>query len=388
MKKLNLLSYSFLFIIFFVLIFVIVKQGLITLKIITFNKGDNWQVVEATSNKIYDKIMSLEVGIENRINNYFPLYNDINDLYYSLIMNTDSIYLNNIYLKNNRDDEKIFYNKDNQFYFIVNNLSENELDKRLRNQINYYNFIANKYDLNIAIYMPLRYELNNILNIKNLNNKVNYFIDNLDNKICVGKLESNNNKEYLDYFYKSDHHYNAKGALKAYEDIIKLYNKEDNYTYSTKVIFDEYYGSAAKSLLTDNIKDELSAIDYKNYLVVNINDKLFKPLEITKKDNKYYDYYVSYFNGQYDEVIYHNNINSEENLLIISDSLSWQIDYLLANNFKNTYVVNLRYGKFKKEDLDLEKYINDNNITHLLYLQEAEEEMFDIYNFKINERVR
>ena len=167
MKKLNLLSYSFLFIIFFVLIFVIVKQGLITLKIITFNKGDNWQVVEATSNKIYDKIMSLEVGIENRINNYFPLYNDINDLYYSLIMNTDSIYLNNIYLKNNRDDEKIFYNKDNQFYFIVNNLSENELDKRLRNQINYYNFIANKYDVNIAIYMPVRYALNNILNIKN-----------------------------------------------------------------------------------------------------------------------------------------------------------------------------------------------------------------------------
>ena len=63
MKKLSLLSKTFIFIIFFLLIFVVVKTGLITLHVIDFYKGDNWKVVEKSDDPIYDKIMSLEVGI-------------------------------------------------------------------------------------------------------------------------------------------------------------------------------------------------------------------------------------------------------------------------------------------------------------------------------------
>ena len=167
-----------------------------------------------------------------------------------------------------------------------------------------------------------------------------------------------------------------------------MFNMEDTNEYNNKVILENYYGSAAKSLLTDKISDELNAIDFKNNLKVNIEDKTFKPLEVSKKDNKYYDYYVAYFNGQYDEVIYENDKVKNKNLLMISDSLSWQIDYLLANNFNKTYVVNLRYGKWLKQDLDLKKYIKENNITHILFLQEAEEEIFDIYNFNTSKKVK
>ena len=96
MKK-NFISIAFLTTIFLVLGIIGITQALITLKVINFEKSDNWKIVEKSNDPIYDKIMSLEAGIENRVNNYFPLYNNINDLFYTSIMNIDSLYLNDIY---------------------------------------------------------------------------------------------------------------------------------------------------------------------------------------------------------------------------------------------------------------------------------------------------
>ena len=53
------------------------------------------------------------------------------------------------------------------------------------------------------------------------------------------------------------------------------------------------------SKLSDK-SDTLSVIDIDNTLKVNINDKNFKPLKIQDKENPFYDYYVSYFNGAFD----------------------------------------------------------------------------------------
>ena len=386
MKKLSLLSKTFIFIIFFVLIFVVVKTGLITLHVIDFYKGDNWKVVEKSDDPIYDKIMSLETNIENRINNYFPLYQNINSIYYYSIIDIDSLYLRDIYLKNNSDNEKLFFNKNNSTYFIVNNYSDEELEKRLNEQINRYVNLANNYeDVNFYMYMPYRYEMVN--NINNIKEYIDNFNNSIDNKIKIGYLDSGD--DYYNYFYKSDHHYNAYGALKVYKDIINLLDKEDNKEYKVKEVLEPYYGSMAKSILSTRVSDTLTAIDYPNNLEVNIKDKKFKPLDINKKNNPFYDYYVGYFDGQYDEVIYTNNdIKSDDNLLIISDSLAWQIDYLIASNYKNTYVVNLRYGKFKDKDFNLSDYVENKNVKNVLYLQEAEVELFDLYNLYLNKGVK
>ncbi len=390
MKKLSLLSKTFIFIIFFVLIFVVVKTGLITLHIIDFYKGDNWKVVEKSDDPIYDKIMSLETNIENRINNYFPLYQNINSIYFNSIINIDSLYLNDIYLKNNSDNEKLFFNKNNNAYFIVNNYSNGELNKRLESQLNRYLELSNKYtDVNFYMYIPYRYEMvNNINNIKSyfIENKLDNYNKGLDN-FKISYFDSGD--DYYKYFYKSDHHYNAYGALKVYKDIVNLLDKEDNKEYKIKEVLEPYYGSMAKSVLSTRVSDTLTAIDYPNNLEVNIKDSKFKPLDISKKNNPFYDYYVGYFDGQYDEVIYTNNdIKSDDNLLIISDSLAWQIDYLIAQNYKNTYVINLRYGKFKDNDLNLSDYVENKNVKNVLYLQEAEVELFDLYNLYLNKGVK
>ena len=388
MKK-NFISLAFIGIIFLCLVSVIVKQGLITLHVIEYYKDDNWQIVEKSNDPIKDKILSVEKAIENRMNNYFPGYQLINRNYYNLMMDIDSLYLKDSYLKKNKDDEYLFYNNVDNFYYIVNNYSKEELHDRVQEYVNYYNELASKYsDIKIGIYLPLRFELTNNINIPKNYELVNEFINGLSTDIYVRTLDSLSVSEYLNYFYKTDHHYNDQGGYLAYNDILDMFEKNKITNIKYKEVYSPYYGAYAKSVLSYKIQDDFKVMDVDNGLNVNIEDKHFKPLEMNKRDNIFYDYYVGFFNGQYDEIIYNNDIDSNDNLLIIGDSYAWQIDYMLAKSFKNTYVINLRYGKWIGNNVDLEAYIQQNNITHILFLQEAKATMFDGDNIMLSKRVK
>ena len=384
--KNKFLAICFLIVIFSVFLFVPAKEVLIRLHKVNFYKTDNWKTVEKSNDKIYDKIMSLESFIENRYNNYFPFYNKINSTYYNLNMKLGLS--NDVYLKDNNDKDRVFYSKSNNFYYLVSNYSKDELEKRKNNYLDFYNGIANKYsNVKLALYIPLRYEYTKVKNVNNSNELVYDFVSKLDKNILYDVLDSKTTDEYLKYFYKTDHHYNANGAYKAYSSILNMYGMDNNLEYKVKDIKTPYYGSIAKSLLTTKVKDTLFVLDYPNTLKVNIDDTNYKPMEVENKANPFYDYYVKYYNGQYGEVIYQNDTDTGNNLLIIGDSMSWQIDYLLASNFDNTYVVNIRYGKWKNSNLDLDKYIKDNNITHILFLMESKNLIFDIDNFKLASKV-
>ena len=375
----------FLIMIFSVFIFVPFKEVLIHFGIVDFYKGDNWKIVEKLNNKVYDKIMSLESNIENRYNNYFPFYNRINSVYYNSIINIDGLYLNDIYLKDNSDLEHLFYEKDNNIYYLTNYYSDSELEERLNNQVNFYNDIKNKYpNIDLMIYLPLRYSETKNKNVNNINDKVYDFVDKLNKDIKYSVFDTN---DYLKYFYKTDHHYNSYGGEFVYLDILNKFNLDNNHNISHKIVYKNYYGSMAKSILSTKVVDNLKAIDIPNNLKVNINDTKFKPLKIDERNNIFHDYYVQYFDGQYDEIIYENNMNYNRNLLIVCDSLAWQIDYLLASNFDKTYVVNMKYGKWIDNNLYLDNYIKDNNITHILFLREAKNIIFDADNFKLDKRV-
>lgn len=378
----------FLVIIFSVFLIVPIKEVLIHIGKWDFYKSDNWKVVEKTKDPIYDKIMSLEANIENRYNNYFPFYNEINSMFYDSIINIDSLYLNDIYLKDNNDGDHIFYDKENKFFYLVNKYSKEEIDERLDVQASFYNDINNKYpDINLALYIPFRYESTKAKNINDNNDKINTFLSKLNGNIKVKVFDSNTVEDYLKYFYKTDHHYNSYGAEIAYLDIMEMYGLENTLDIEHEVIRTPYYGSMAKSTLLRKIKDDLTAMKVPNDLKVSNVDKDFKPLELSDRSNPFYDYYVKYFNGAYGEVIYENDTNYNRNLLIIGDSMSWQIDYLLAKNFDKTIVVNTKYSPWTSKDLILKDYIEENKITHILFLREAKNIVFDADNFAVDKKV-
>ena len=378
----------FFIMIFFVFFWVGIKEVAIRMNIVKFYKTDNWEIVEKSSDPIYDKIMSAEAFIKNRYNNYFPLYNKINSLFYNSNIFVDSLYLNEVYLKDNNDDERLFYNSKDDFYYLVNKYSDEELDKRLEKQANFYNEINDKYpEVELLLYIPLRYETTSFMNINNNYNKVNTFTKKLNSGIKYKLQENKTLEEYLKHYYKSDHHYNSYGAEIAYKDVLKMYNIQSDLEIQHKEIKNPFYGSMAKSTLLTRTGDVLTAISYTDKPKTNIVDENFKPLSIENKENPFYDYYVKYFNGTYDEIIYNNDSNLGRNLLIIGDSMSWQIDYLLAHSFDKTYVVNTKYGKWKNNNLILKDYIKQNNITHILFFREAKNLVFDADNLKVDEKV-
>lgn len=377
-----------LIIIFGVFIYVPIKEVLIRFGIVNMYYGDNWKINRKTKDPIYDKIMSLETDIENRFNNYFPFHNKINSLYYDANINLDKLYTDNVYLKDDTDGEHLFLDKENNFYYLVSQYSSSELDERMNKQVKFYNDIKTKYpDINLMLYLPLRYSETSYKNINGVHDKIEEFIGKLNEGIKYSVFDSQSTNEYLKYFYKTDHHYNSFGAEKAYLDILNTYGLNNEFTINHKLIREKYLGSLAKGILSTKIVDNLMAIDIPNNLKTNILDVKFKSMKIEENTNPFYDYFVVYFNGQYDEIVYENNTNYNRNLLIICDSMAWQIDYLLANNFDKTYVVNMKYGKWTKNDLILDDYIKNNNITHILFLREAKNIIFDADNFKLDERV-
>ena len=379
---------SILIILFGVFIFVPVKEVLIRAGLIKVYHSDNWIIARKTKDPIYDKVIGLETDIENRYNNYFPFYNKINSLYYNTNTSIDKLYSKYIYLKDNSDNEHLFLDKENNFYYLVSNYSSSELDNRMNNQVEFYNDIKEKYpDIDLMLYLPLRYSETSYKNINGVHDKIIEFTNKLNSGIKYSILDSNSVDEYLNYFYKTDHHYNSYGAEKVYLDILNKYGLTNELNLTHKVVRDNYYGSLAKTILSTNIVDKLMAIDFNNNLKTNIDDVKFKPLTVEDNNNPFYDYFVVYYNGQYDEIIYENETEYNRNLLIICDSLAWQIDYLLANNFDKTYVINMKYGKWTKNDLDLSSYIKDNNITHILFLRETKNIVFDGDNYQLDKRV-
>lgn len=395
MKKDKFLAVSFLVIIFSIFLaipfnFIFNKLGLITINydnFISFEKREE----KSFADKINNKVFSIENSIENKFTNYFPFYNDLNELYQGVNFYGNSLIYKNVPIRTNSDGEYIFYDKENQFYYLKGKYSNEELDKRLLKQINFFNKLSD--DVSLYIYLPTRYEFTNILN-DNLSQYVEKFVNGLNSNINVSVMNIDDINQYKNYFYKTDHHWNISGALSGYYDILDMFQLNDANKYEIKINENrKFYGSMAKTALSDVVYDYISDINYYPEYKVLVNDKLpediFKPRNIRlDRDYKYYDYYVSYYNGQYGKVVYDYSDESKENLLIIGDSYTWQIDYLIAQHFNKTHVINLRYDEFKNNNFDMTSYMKKNNIQKVLFLYDGGSTLFDQYNYNFEGRIK
>ena len=397
MKKDKIFNAVFCRIIGGVCLYIPVHFMLVHVGVVTKTSNDNQVAFEPVAeknivDKLSNKVNAIKTRLENEITNSFPFYNSLNGLYQNFNYYMNSFLYKEVPLKTNSDSEYIFYNKENDFYYLENQYSKEELDKRLDTQVKMFNKLAN-LDIDMYLYFPTRYELT-MLKDNNLSSYVDSFKDKLSSKIKVANMDITSLEQYKNYFYKTDHHWNMNGALAGYYDIMNILGKVpvDNLEVVNKRER-KFYGSMAKSVLNNKTYDYILDIDKKLDYDVLVNGKqaseVFKPRQIRlDRDYLYYDYYVQYFNGQYGEICYDYHQDKEENLLILSDSYAWQIDYLIASSFNKTYVVNLRYDKWKKEDLNLEEYMKERNIKKVLFLYEGGSMMFDQYNYNLEGRIK
>lgn len=199
------------------------------------------------------------------------------------------------------------------------------------------------------------------------------------------KFSLNSYNDLEEYFYQTDHHWNYKGSYKGYTEIIELlFGKKEKVLKPLKVeqfnvIFN---GSASRKSLT-NLSNERFAVftfntpRYKSY----INDKAKNYgskenyLNNNYKSDLYTNHYSLYYGGDFAKVEYDFNNKNKENLLILATSYSNAINDLIASHFNKTYVIDLRfYKEHYNQDLDINKFIKNNNIDKVLI-------MGDIYSF-------
>lgn len=357
---------------------------------------DNWTIFKGTKKttigKIDDKVKSIKTSLENRVTNYFPFYHQLNKSFYSLVINSNKLLYNkNTPIGTNTSNEYVFFDNENKFYYLVNNYSNEELEIRTKNQAFFYNSLyeSNK-NINLNLYIIPRYDQTGLA-IRDLSNYTEIFKESLNPNINVKELNIENTEDYLNKFYKTDHHWNINGTYLGYQEIMHMLNKTPLELTKQKVNTSPYYGSLAKSSLSTLTSDDIYDFDINLDYKVTINNQepneKFKPRKITyQKNYQFYDYYVHYYNGQYG-LIHYVYPNNDNNLLIIGDSYNWSIDYLIASHYKNTYVVNLRYDEYTKNTFNYKDFIKENNIDDVLFLYEGSSLIFDQYNYNISSKI-
>lgn len=268
--------------------------------------------------------------------------------------------------------------------YLINNILTYDEDKM--NLAAARGFNLNEFDLkypNIKtyVYMPTRIE--EILeipsdNVENCGGEYrNQFVINLNENITVGYLQLDSINQHTEYYYKSDFHWNHKGAYQGYTDIINMIRndydideprnikEEVNYPY-------EFHGNISSEIgmlgSTDTISDYIlngigSFIRYadgkESYL-----DKVRENYSLNGNNSMHSDYDI-YFGDNNSERIYDFNQQDKPNVLVFCDSYFNVIQEWFSSHLNKTIIIDLRANK----DFDMDKYIEKYDIDIVLVCQ-------------------
>lgn len=157
MKKNKFIIISFLIVIFGVFLLIPAKFLLVKLSVLDINY-DNFSEYQAKEkNNFIDKLNNyigkIENQVENHVTNYFPFYNSLNESYQKIDFYSNSFFYYNVPIKKNSDGEYIFYNKHNDFYYLLNKYPKSALDDKVKNKLDFLTSYQKKILTCIFIYL-------------------------------------------------------------------------------------------------------------------------------------------------------------------------------------------------------------------------------------------
>lgn len=254
-------------------------------------------------------------------------------------------------------------------------LSKN-LEENIINKIDTFNYL-NEYTDMYYYFVPTSEVYDFETNTYTIDvNKI--FEENMTGDYHYSSLEINNYDDYINNFYKTDHHWNYQGSYNGYLDIMKMLNIENVLEPTEEVIFKDiyFYGSNGRKIRMDEYKDEFkvykfdipSSQTFINGVYQNYGEQEEYFNNNYEKEDKYINHYGMFYGGDFGEVEYINT-NNKENILVISNSFSNAINNLIAAHFNKTYIIDLRhYESNIGVKFDIEKYIKNHDIDKTLIL--------------------
>lgn len=188
-------------------------------------------------------------------------------------------------------------------------------------------------------------------------------------------------------YYRTDHHWTSKGAFIAYAkycDAVGL-NVPQEEDYIVTTVTDKFRGSLYSKILDyDSAYDSIQIYEKTGTeasYVVTLNGEeaegFYHYDQLKEKDK-----YLFFFGGNYSEVAIHKEGETEgeeRNLLLVKDSFANTFAPLVAENYDNIYMIDLRYYRG-----DMQTYLEEKNITDVLVLYNVSNFISDKNMHKLN----
>jgi len=295
----------------------------------------------------------------------------------------------------------IYYDKTNdQLVFSPNlfdDVTKEAIDKRI---INYEEIIQSHLDKNFYLYYHQTLEnsefhpLSASFDYADKSQSIGYFEENLPENLVLKKFMLEGMEDHLENYYRTDHHWNVYGILKAYGDIHDML--ASNYPgispmleYKDILKFPdiEFLGLMARRTFYPIKGDDFAVeiVDFPAY-EMKVNDQL---IEQNQRQ--------AYFEGNYSNVPYTNHYNefygyvtnyteytfendSNRNLLFIGSSYRYALDPLVASHYKKTYCIDLRYFT----DFSFSEFLAEHDVDDILIIGDNDVAFEDLEYWKIN----
>ncbi|MST62813.1 hypothetical protein FYJ71_07510 [Peptostreptococcus anaerobius] len=239
-------------------------------------------------------------------------------------------------------------------------------------------FTNNNTGLKVSMMLvPNKVEIySNLLPKSNPNNSqkeyVNFVKKNLDSKIKVVELFDvfEKNKNNIDLYFKTDHHWTTDGAYLAYVEYCKALNLEpinenmlERNLASDSFKGSLYYKNGAEIGFPDELYLYLNKNEDKPVLVKYYDDLKKVPTlyDVSKLQGR--DPYEVFTGGNHTQIKIRTNIDTKRKLLVVKDSYANAMLPFLVNNFSEITVVDLRYFTGSLQDV-----IQNNELTDVLFL--------------------
>ena len=209
--------------------------------------------------------------------------------------------------------------------------------------------------------------------------------------VTVGRLTFQDFNDYMDCYFKSDHHWSYKGSERAYQDVYYMMADELELSPLKHPIktwnFTELNGVKYRGSRANNLRDAYSSydefiayeydlgeretfvLDPKNYTEeIPVTMGLWERYKVGLiNHDRYFDHYINFYGHSYDKYgveyadsaysfVIKNNNDAEHSLLLVCDSSQRPYRDVLGSHFKN--LVTLDYRILTKIPVDylIEKY--------------------------------
>lgn len=280
----------------------------------------------------------------------------------------------------------------NSYYFEANNgylavfpyLKNDDNYNKINNFIKRVNDLSFKYS-NLNFYLFKAFHIIESDFFDSDNNFKSYgkeyrkqFLNNLSKNIIYIDNNPKDFEEYQKYYYKTDYHWNNIGADFGYRLIQKVFNdkfKEDvNPTIKDEVCFEKhgFNGIMGRESALIFGSDTYCQYEYNlnDYQLIHKNPKYINKEKYLNDSAKAYEWNNIHmdYNGDNAAIvtIKIKNAKTKRNLLVINDSFISPIKRLIAQHFDNSYFVDPR--QYYENKFNVEKFIEENNITDVLFL--------------------